>query len=45
MKKNDVFKHIVAIRTAKNNSVFGGTGFFVKAEDEKVFLVLQSRLF
>ena len=35
MKKNDMFKHIVAIRTAKNNSVIGGTGFFVKTEDEK----------
>lgn len=44
MKKNDVFKHIVAIRTAKNNSVFGGTGFFVKAEDEKVFLVTATHV-
>ena len=38
MIKKDMFKHIVAIRTAKNNSIYGGTGFFVKAE-EKTYLV------
>ena len=42
MKKNDMFRHIVAIRTAKNNSIFGVTGFFVKADDEKTFLVSTS---
>ena len=27
MKKNEMFKHVVAIRTAKNNSIYAGTGF------------------
>lgn len=44
MKKNEMFKHIVAIRTAKNNSVTGGTGFFVKTEDEKTFLVTATHV-
>ena len=44
MKKNDMFRHIVAIRTAKNNSIFGGTGFFVKADDEKTFLVTATHV-
>ena len=38
MIKKDVFKHIVAIRTAKNNSIISGTGFFIKTEN-KVYLV------
>ena len=44
MKKNEMFKHIVAIRTAKNNSVIGGTGFFVKTEDNKTFLVTATHV-
>lgn len=44
MKKNEMFKHIVAIRTAKNNSVLCGTGFFVKTEDEKIFLVTATHV-
>lgn len=44
MKKNEMFKHIVAIRTAKNNTVYGGTGFFVETEDKKVFLVTASHV-
>ena len=39
-----MFKHIVAIRTAKNNSVIGGTGFFVKTEDDKTFLVTATHV-
>ena len=37
MKKNEMFKHIVAIRTAKNNSIYSGTGFFVKTEENKIY--------
>ena len=37
MKKNDMFKHIVAIRTAKNNDIYSGTGFFIETEEKKVF--------
>ena len=44
MKKNEMFKHIVAIRTAKNNSVLGGTGFFVKTDDDKCFLVTATHV-
>lgn len=44
MKKNEMFKHIVAIRTAKNNNIYGGTGFFVKAEENKVFLVTATHV-
>ncbi len=44
MKKNEMFKHIVAIRTEKNNSVIGGTGFFVKTEDDKMFLVTATHV-
>ena len=44
MKKNEMFKHIVAIRTAKNNSIYAGTGFFVKTEDGKVFLVTATHV-
>ena len=44
MKKSDMFKHIIAIRTAKNNSIYGGTGFFVKTKDEKCYLVTASHV-
>ena len=44
MKKNDMFKHIVAIRTAKNNAVYSGTGFFIETEEKKVFLVTAAHL-
>lgn len=44
MKKNDMFKHIVAIRTAKNNTVYSGTGFFTETEEGKVFLVTAAHL-
>lgn len=44
MKKNELFKHIVAIRTAKNNVVYGGTGFFVETNDKKVFLVTATHV-
>lgn len=43
MIKKDMFKHIVAIRTAKNNSIIGGTGFFIKTED-KVYLVTANHV-
>jgi len=39
-----MFKHIVAIQTNKNNSIFGGTGFFIKTEDEKIFLVTATHV-
>ncbi len=44
MKKNDIFKHIIAIRTAKNNMLISGTGFFVKAEDGKIYLVTATHV-
>lgn len=44
MKKNEMFKHIVAIRTAKNGSVYAGTGLFVKAAEEKVYLVTATHV-
>ncbi len=44
MKKNEMFKHIIAIRTAKNNMVFGGTGFLVKAEDGTIYLVTATHV-
>lgn len=37
MKKNEMFKNIVAIRTAKNNVIHSGTGFFVKANEGKIY--------
>ncbi len=44
MKKNEMFKHITAIRTAKNGAVYAGTGFFVKTEDNKVYLVTATHV-
>ena len=44
MKKNEMFKHIVAIRTAKNNSIYSGTGFFVKTEENKIYLVTATHV-
>ena len=44
MKKNEMFKHIVAIRTAKNGNVYAGTGFFVKAADGKIYLVTATHV-
>lgn len=38
-----MFKHIVAIRTAKNNSIISGTGFFIKTEN-KVYLVTANHV-
>ena len=38
-----MFKHIVAIRTAKNNSIYAGTGFFVRT-DEKIYLVTATHV-
>lgn len=39
-----MFKHIVAIRTAKNNMVIGGTGFFVKTDNGTIYLVTASHV-
>lgn len=44
MKKYEMFNNIVSIRTGKNNSVIGGTGFFVKTNDDKVFLVAATHV-
>lgn len=44
MKKNEMFKHIVAIRTAKNNIIYSGTGFFVKTDDNKIYLVTATHV-
>lgn len=44
MKKNEMFKHIVAIRTAKNNMIISGTGFLVKAENEAIYLVTATHV-
>lgn len=44
MKKNEMFKHIVAIRTAKNNSIYSGTGFFVKTDEGKIYLVTATHV-
>ena len=44
MKKNEMFKHIVAIRTTKNGSIYAGTGFFVKAVDGKIYLVTATHV-
>lgn len=44
MKKNEMFKHIVAIRTAKNGCIYSGTGFFVKTDEEKIYLVTATHV-
>lgn len=44
MKKNDLFKNIIAIRTAKNNSIICGTGFFVKTTEDKIYLVTAAHV-
>lgn len=43
-RKNEMFKYIVAIRTAKNNSIYAGTGFFVKTDEEKIYLVTATHV-
>lgn len=35
---------MVSIRTAKNNVVYSGTGFFVKTKDKKIYLVTASHV-
>ena len=44
MKKNEMFKYVVAIRTAKNNTICCGTGFFIKTKDDKKYLVTASHV-
>lgn len=44
MKKHEMFKHIVAIHTAKNGNVYAGTGFFVKTEENKIYLVTATHV-
>ena len=44
MKKHEMFKHIAAIQTAKNGSVYAGTGFFVKTEENKIYLVIATHV-
>ena len=44
MKKNEMFKHIAAIKTAKNGAIIGGTGFFVKTDEEKTYLVTANHV-
>ena len=44
MKKNEMFKPIIAIRTAKNNSVYSGTGFLVKADTGAIYLVTATHV-
>ena len=44
MKKNEMFKNIVAIRTAKNNVIHSGTGFFVKANEGKIYLATATHV-
>ena len=39
-----MFKHIAAIRTAKNGNVYAGTGFFVKTEENKIYLVTATHV-
>lgn len=39
-----MFKHIIAIRTAENSNIYAGTGFFVKAEDGKTYLVTATHV-
>ena len=44
MKKNEMFKHILAIRTAKNNMILSGTGFLVKADTGVIYLVTATHV-
>ena len=44
MKKHELFKHIVAIRTAKNDMIISGTGLFVRAENNKTYLLTASHI-
>lgn len=44
MKKKDLFKNIVSIRTKKNNVITFGTGFFIIAEDGEIYLVTASHV-
>ena len=44
MKKKDLFKNIVSIRTIKNNVITFGTGFFIIAEDGEIYLVTASHV-
>lgn len=44
MKKSELFKNIVSIRTAKNKIVYSGTGLFVKTEDEKIYLLTATHV-
>lgn len=44
MKKHEMFKHIVAIRTAKNNAIYAGTGLFVKTDNDKIYLVTATHV-
>ena len=44
MKKNEMYKHIVAIRTEKNNKVIGGTGFLIRTETGAVYLVTATHV-
>lgn len=44
MKKNEMFRHIIAIRTAKNNTIYSGTGFFVQADEGEVVLVTATHV-
>lgn len=44
MRKSDIFKYIIAIRTAKNGNIYAGTGFFIKALNEKIYLVTANHV-
>lgn len=44
MKKNEIFKNIVAIRTAKNNIIHSGTGFFIQTNEGKIYLVTATHV-
>lgn len=44
MKKNEMFKHIIAIRTAKNGMISAGTGILVKAENDTIYLVTATHV-
>ena len=39
MKKRDLFRHLIVIKTVKANGILSGMGFLVKTNDEKVFIV------
>ena len=43
MKKKDFFKKVISIRTAKNNTIFAGTGVLVSDED-RMYLVTASHV-